>query len=157
MHRNLGKYKTMTKRLLIGIMPVFTGGFIYLTYRTENLLMFRWLEKIGLYSLIDFLRNNEFLQKINIPNWARYSLPDALWLFSFIYIVLTLWNFQINRHSLFWITLVPAIGLFSELGQQFGIIPGTFDVVDLFLLVLACILPFLIVAINFKTTKINYL
>ena len=147
----------MTKKLLIGIMPVFIGGFIYLTYRTENLLMFGWFEKIGLYSLIDFLRNNEFLQKMNIPNWIKYSLPDALWLFSFIYVVLTLWSFQINRHSIFWITLVPAIGLFSELGQLFGIIPGTFDVVDLFLLVLASILPFLIESINFKITKINYL
>jgi len=147
----------MTKKLLIGIMPVFIGGFIYLTYRTEHLLMFGWFEKFRLYSLIDFLRNNEFLQKMNIPNWIKYSLPDALWLFSFIYVVLTLWSFQINRHSIFWITLVPAIGLFSELGQLFGIIPGTFDVVDLFLLVLAIILPFLIESINFKITKINYL
>lgn len=146
----------MTKRLLIGILPVFVGGFIYLTYRTTNLLMFVWFEKIGLDELISSLRTNYYLQNLIIPDWVKFSLPDALWLFSFVYVLLTLWNFRINKNSIFWILLAPIIGVFSEFGQLIGIIPGTFDIADLLLLILASILPFLSLIINFKITKINF-
>lgn len=146
----------MTKRILAGTLPVILGGLIYLTYRIDSLLMFAWFEKIGLSDHVDFLRSNEFLQSLTIPNWLKFSLPDALWLFSFIYVLLALWDFQINRQSTFWILLASTIGLFSELGQLIGIVPGTFDIVDLILIIIATILPFFSV-INLKSIKIKFL
>jgi len=145
----------MTRRIIIGTLPVILGGLIYLTYRTDTLLMFGWFKKIELSNLIIFLRSNEHLQRLAIPNWVKFSLPDALWLFSFIYILLLLWDFNINRQSEFWIFLAPIIGLFSELGQLIGIIPGTFDIVDVLLLVLATLLPFISVN-NLKSIKIKF-
>lgn len=145
----------MTRKIIIGTCPVIVGGLIYLTYRTDTLIMFAWLNKIGLTDTIVFLRSNQLLQNLTIPNWIKFSLPDALWLFSFNYVLLTLWNFNVNQQSAFWLFLAPTIGLFSELGQLVNIVPGTFDLVDLVLLLIATLIPFLLVN-NLKSIKINF-
>ncbi|REG88254.1 hypothetical protein [Algoriphagus antarcticus] len=132
----------MIKRIVIGIIPVILGGLIYLTYRTDSLVMFGWFNEIGLSDKIGLLRSNYQLQNLTIPNWIKFSLPDALWLFSFTYITLIIWENKINRESVFWIFFAPMIGIFSEVGQLTGLIPGTFDKIDLILLIIATILPF---------------
>lgn len=144
----------MMKKIIIGILPVILGGLIYLTYRTDTLIMFGWFNKMGLTDTIDFLRSNQYLQTLTIPSWIKFSLPDALWLFSFNYIILTVWNFNVNRQSAFWLILAPTIGVFSEIGQLVNIVPGTFDPVDLVLLILATLIPFLLVN-NLKSIKIK--
>lgn len=146
----------MIKRLIIGTLPLILGGLIYLTYRTDALLMFVWFNKTGLSDQINFLRTNEQLQNLIIPDWVKFSLPDALWLFSFTYVLLILWDFKINRQSAFWLFLVPIIGLFSEIGQSIGIISGTYDMVDLTLLLIATALPFFQLK-NLKPIKIKSL
>lgn len=146
--------KRLSKQLIIGTLPVIFGGLIYLTYRTNTLLMFGWFEKIGLSDFVGFLRSNKQLQDFSIPTWIKFSLPDALWLFSFTYILLILWDFKVNRQSLFWLLFAPTIGLFSEIGQLVGIVSGTFDLIDLVLLFIATVLPFFSI-INLKTLKIK--
>ncbi len=145
----------MTKKIVIGILPIILGGLIYLIYRTDTLIMFGWFKKIGLSDSVDFLRANQFLQKLTIPGWIKFSLPDALWLFSFNYILLALWNFKINRQSAFWLFIAPTIGIFSEIGQSIEVVPGTFDLVDLALLIIASLISFLI-GTNSKSIKINF-
>ena len=71
----------MTRKMITGILPVIVGGLIYLTYRTDSLLMLGWFNNIGLSDTVDFLRSNQHLQNLTIPNWIKFSLPDALWLF----------------------------------------------------------------------------
>ena len=144
----------MRGKIFIGILPVFLGGLIYLTYRVDSLLMFNWFKIIGLNDLVHFLRTDNILQNWTIPNWVKFSLPDALWLFSFTYIIILLWDFKITRQSAFWIFIAPTVGLFSEIGQLIGIIPGTFDKVDLLLLILSTALPFYSVS-NLKSIKIK--
>ena len=145
----------MTKKIIIGTLPVIFGGLIYLTYRTDDLIMFGWFSKIGLSDTIDFLRSSQYLQNLTIPSWIKFSLPDALWLFSFNYVLMTLWNFNLNRQSAFWLLFAPAIGLFSEIGQLIKLVPGTFDLVDLALMLIATLIPFLLV-VNLKSIKINF-
>ncbi|MFV8364763.1 hypothetical protein [Flavobacterium sp. XS1P27] len=146
----------MKHKIFIGTLPVFLGGIIYLTYRVDTLLMFNWFKWIGFTDLVIFLRTNNQLQNLTIPNWVKFSLPDALWLFSFTYIILLIWDFKITRHSVLWILLTPTVGFFSEIGQLIGIIPGTFDKVDLLLLLLSTVLPFYSVS-NLKSIKIKIL
>jgi len=145
----------MMKKIIIGTLPVILGGLIYLTYRTDTLTMFDWFNKIGLADTVSLLRSNQHLQGLIIPNWIKFSLPDALWLLSFNYILLTIWDFNVNSQSAFWLFLAPLIGLFSEIGQLIGLVPGTFDLVDLALLLIATIIPFLLVK-NLKEIKINF-
>jgi hypothetical protein len=144
----------MKLKIFIGFLPVFLGGLIYLTYRADTLLMFNWLKFIGFTELVNFLRTNNQLQNLTIPHWVKFSLPDALWLYSFTYTILLLWDFKITRQSVLWIFLAPTVGIFSEMGQLIGIIPGTFDSSDLLLLLLSASVPFYSVS-NLKLIKIK--
>lgn len=144
----------MKLKIFIGFLPVFLGGLIYLTYRADTLLMFNWLKFIGFTELVNFLRTNNQLQNLTIPHWVKFSLPDALWLYSFTYTILLLWDFKITRQSVLWIFLAPTVGIFSEIGQLIRIIPGTFDSTDLLLLLLSASLPFYSVS-NLKLIKIK--
>lgn len=131
----------MTRKILIAILPVHAGGFIYLTYRKDDLILSDWFNWIGLTGNVEQLRTNRFLQSLTIPNWVKFNLPDALWMFSLNYVVLALWNFSVNRQSAFWLLLTPTVGFAYEIGQLVGLVPGTFDIVDLFLLLIASLLP----------------
>lgn len=147
--------KEVIKRFGIDALPIVLGGLIYLTYRTETLLMFGWFNKIGLSEMVSFLRSNEQIQNLTIPDWVKFSLPNALWLFSFTYALLILWDFKINKQSAFWLFIVPTAGLSSEIGQSIGIISGTYDKVDLLLLLIATVLPFSQLK-NLKTIKFRF-
>jgi hypothetical protein len=133
----------VNRKITIAISPIIIGGLIYLTYRVDTLKMFTWFDKIGTTSFVNFLRKNDFLQGLHIPNWVKYSLPDALWIFSFTYSMLLLWQFKLTRTNAFWIFIAPTTGLFLEIGQLFGVIPGTFDIMDLLFLIIAMTIPFL--------------
>ncbi|GHB44525.1 hypothetical protein [Mongoliitalea lutea] len=138
------------KKTLIVIIPLLVGGLIYIIFRVDTLIMFRWFESIGIQDLIIFLRSLK--SEINLPEWIIYSLPDGLWIFSFTYCMLVIWDFKLTKNSFFWITIAPIIGLVSELGQLINIVPGTFDIVDLIIVTLSTAIPFLYLR-NFKSIK----
>ena len=77
-----------------------------------------------------------------MPNWFIFSLPDALWIYSFSMAMLYIWNGEVNKRSLFWIIIASILGIFGELAQLFGLV-GTFDLMDLLLCVFARSLIFL--------------
>lgn len=70
------------------------------------------------------------LNKAEIPEWVKYSLPDGLWVLSYMLFMNIIWD---NRTTIgyFWIFCLPIIALLSEFGQLFHIVPGTFDAMDL--------------------------
>jgi len=133
----------MNRRVVFGMIPVMVGGIIYITFRADSLLMFHWLKVIGIYKEVHELRSLQILQNLDIPSWVKFSLPDALWLLSFNYILLVMWEFKVNSNSVVWILIAPAVGLFSEIGQFLNVVPGIFDIIDLVFLILATVLPFL--------------
>lgn len=144
-----------TFRILTALIALILGGLIYLTYRVKTLKMFRWLDNIGAHDVINSIRTNDFLQTIYLPQWVKFSLPDALWIFSYTYFTMTVWKFEITKSSAFWIFLAPIIGLFSEIGQLIGLIPGTFDFIDLIFLIAGLAIPFTQLAVmNLK--KVNH-
>lgn len=122
------------------------GGFIYMIYRTEKLLMFRVAESMGLGERIRAWRDAVTL---SLPEWIIYNLPNALWASSFILIVDALLKTGSSRQKLLIASIIPAIGVISELMQFFGFLPGTFDILD----VLAYAIPYIIYALIIKTTQ----
>lgn len=135
----------MKRNLLIGILPLIFGGLIYLTYRSETLSLFTWLDNAGQSNIVEMLRSSKFLQAVKLPDWVKFSLPDALWLFSFNYLILSLWKFEFNRDSAIWLFISSTIGISSEIGQLTGLVPGTFDPIDLGFLLFAALIPFIFV------------
>tara|TARA_B100000795_G_scaffold216277_1_gene170160 strand:+ start:431 stop:805 length:375 start_codon:yes stop_codon:yes gene_type:complete len=80
----------------------------------------------------------------NLPDWFLYSLPDGIWLFSYLSVLLLIWDNKISKHNIHWVLLIPSIAIFSEIGQLFEIVSGTFDITDLVFYLAGTILPILI-------------
>ena len=136
--------------IFISIITLSIGTLIYLLFRVSTLKVFSWLNFLG----IDFVNNDLRKKSINympkIPDWFIFSLPDGIWIFSYVLVMISIWNFTLNKKSIFWMTIIPLVAIFSEIFQIFGFIPGTFDFVDLSFYILGFILPFIIFKKHFN-------
>ena len=132
-------------QLYIGhISTLSCGSLIYILFRASSLRMFVWFESLKILSFIKTIRNYTTNYTYNLPNLILYALPDGLWLFSYISLMLYLWKNEVTYENLFWIFSIPLISIISELAQITKIIPGTFDILDLLMYLLGTILPFII-------------
>jgi hypothetical protein len=91
--------------------------------------MFKWFENLNLDKLTNSIRN-EFIH-IDYPYWVKYNLPDLLWVFSFTSLMLIIWDKKIINENITYIIFPVSVGIISEVGQLFGIINGTFDLLDI--------------------------
>lgn len=121
-------------------LPVVVGGFIYIIFRTERLIMFNWFEYLRLSDQINILKNIRNI--CSFPNWVIYSLPDGLWTFSYVSISLQIWKFSMTRQNIFWIFSIPIVAVLSEFFQLFRLIPGTFDLIDIIFYLLGASMPY---------------
>ncbi len=142
--------KKSIRFILCVLLPLTSGGLTYILFRKDSLRMFSWFHKIGLSELISSAR--VFASSFAPPDWVIYSLPDALWLFSFTSLILLLWENKLTRNAIFWSTAATVIGICSEIGQALKLVPGTFDSLDLLFLLLASTLSFILTFRN-RTTK----
>lgn len=122
---------------LIFFIPLLFGGLIYLLFRPTGLLMFRWLDGLGLLDDLLMLRKVLCSPFERLPNWFLYSLPDALWFYSFISLFNSIWKWRISKENIFWFLIIIVVGLGSEVLQYFKMIRGTYDKIDLILLTFA--------------------
>lgn len=143
-----GSNKHFVAILFHGILPVFVGGIIYITWRSSSLLMFHWFEAMNLIDIINIMRSNAF----SVPKWFIYSLPSGLWIYSFTFILTYVWYDSKSNLKYFWIALAPIVAIGSEIGQLFGIVPGTYDFTDILLYVAFIILSF-VAAAKYKGLK----
>lgn len=146
----------MRKQLLFGhILTLFIGGMIYLIFRIETLLMFKWFAVVSLDPPIEYLREMTLTTKNKLPEWFLFSLPDGLWIFSYVTLILYIWKNNITRQNAIWICITPLIIILVEIGQLFNITPGTFDLNDLTFYLLGATSPIFlftkILTLKFKT------
>ncbi len=142
--------RTIAHIILFVLTPIIFGGLIYLLTRPDSLLMFDWLNKIGLAENIAILRSklriNDFLQ-----NWIIYNSPAWIWTFSLTVLLGIIWNYKINKDSLVVLLTPTFLGILSEILQKTELINGTFDFIDLFLYLIGGISGLLIIkSINYK-------
>ena len=143
----------MKRQIIIGhFFTLLSGGLLYISFRQDTLKMFSWFDSVNLSVAISELRLITLPLTDHLPNWFLYSLPDGLWLFSYLSILLAVWNNIISKHNIHWLLLVPTIAIISEIGQLLGIVPGTFDIFDLTFYIGGTALPILIFT-NSKTIK----
>ena len=111
--------------IVLSFFTLFIGGGLYLLCRSERLVMFDWCKTIGIYPFIQQLRS-----KGNFDSWLVYSLPDGLWLFSYIILMGAIWAFDMRKSLLCSVPMI-IIAIGSELLQFPHIVRGTFDMMDL--------------------------
>ena len=113
--------------------------------------MFSWFDKLGASEIMKTTRDITLQYSNELPKWFVYSLPDGLWIFSYVCLMQYIWAETAIKKSLPWILVVPIIAILSELGQTINLISGTFDIIDLLFYVMFSIIPFLLH--NFLTIK----
>lgn len=131
----------MKRIVLTTLLPLIIGVAIYLLFRTTALMIFDWLDFVGLKNFICKIRQEEVIKNIKPNDFIKYSLADGLWVFSYTSGILLIWNNEINLKNIFWLTILPFIGLTIEVGQLLGFTTGTFDVSDLLCYVIGFFLP----------------
>lgn len=108
------------------------GVSIYLLWRDEHLLIHRVIHGCRIDTFIAPLRRSA--AEVYLPEWIRFALPDGLWTTSYILLIDAL-----VKRDYQWTSVIPLVGLISEIMQWIGWMPGTFDICDL----IAYVLPYL--------------
>lgn len=132
--------KTPIFFLLNVFLPTVVGTAVYVGWRSTNLLVFKWLEIVGLTGFV-------MRPSWQLPEWALYSLPDGCWVYATTSWLLLIWG-RITVWA--WLAVIMAIG--SEFGQLMGFVPGTYQTLD----VIFYSLGFLLSLVTYeKTSSVN--
>lgn len=112
------------------VLPLATGGAIYLLFRNKSLLMFSWIRCLGLDAWLEEIRRQAGPLKDRLPDWVIYSLPNALWIYSILAFLYLLWR---PRPVVFrWLAVLVALATpLMEMMQMMHLISGTFSAVDI--------------------------
>lgn len=110
-------------KVILSIILVSIGGCIYLMQRTTGLLMFRIIDFLGLTDVVATLR----AYAMQWPEFVVFSLPGGLWSASYVLLADAVFAGQSNLIRLSWGSLIPMIGVVSELLQALGLCLGTAD------------------------------
>ena len=120
----------------VSVLSMFLGGIIYLMWRPPTLLMFSWCRSIGIYGDVLQMRLSWASMKDFLPNWFVFSLPQALWCFSWLCCIHAIWINKSGIHERFWTAIILVISLLVEIMQLFPWISGVYDSVDLVLIII---------------------
>ena len=120
---------TRIVKAIIGVAVLTIGGLIYICYRSESLLMFDWFYGLGLTDYIEDIRNG--VEMPNVYGWVKYNMPAGLWLFAYMFVIDSIWGKDKNNVYLYFLYVLPLLAIVSELMQYVGMIPGSYDSMDL--------------------------
>lgn len=121
--------KYRAEKVMLSLVILLLGGLIYVIFRDKSLLMFDWYKTIGISNEVDGLRR--LFQGEGIYGWVKYSLPDGLWIFSYMFIVDAIWDRERNVVSMIFLWGLPIVAILSECLQYLGLLPGVFDWMDM--------------------------
>ena len=141
--------RPVTLQLPLAFVLLAAGGAVYLLLRPQKLLLFRVADGLGLTSQVNRWRSS--VSGVSVPDWTVYCLPDALWTTAYLLVIDCALRDATRQQRLQAAAVIPALGLASELLQGAGLLPGTFDALDL----VAYALPYLIYNIILRTKNDN--
>ena len=125
-------------KLISGVTSLLAGALIYLLFRGKNLLGFMLLRRIGLEPWADRMRS--YTADIRLPDVVVDSLPGGLWALGYILVIDSIFGHQSRSTRIVWASVIPLLGVCSEVLQGVGLLPGVFDLWDL----VCYALPFII-------------
>jgi len=131
-------------KIFVGLIFLLIGSYLYLKFRSETLLMFKWAENLGLDFIVSSIR--ESFQGLNSDRmkYIIFSAPYGLWVISFCCFIGAIWHKDSSLSAIILRLIVPVIAVSSELLQFVGFLPGTFDINDLLVLFVSTIIGLII-------------
>lgn len=109
--------------------------------------MFNWFDDLGLNDIV--MKWRDGYSYTNLWEWVKYNMPAGLWLFSYMFIIDSIWEDDRNPFYKCFIIILPIVAIASEIMQSYKILPGTFDILDVISYVFA-ILLFITIKITSK-------
>src|SRR6188508_1513709 len=88
--------------------PLVVGALLYLGFRSDRLLGWQWADAIGIGSVAHAARS--LVQDLAVPDWVRFSLPDALWVYALAYAVARVQRTASRTERAAWLAIVLAFG-----------------------------------------------
>ncbi len=144
--------RSSTAKICLGFLFLATGCLIYLLFRSKTLYIYVWCKSLGLSAIIDAFREN--VQFLKVSDFVRFSLPDGFYCTAYILMIDSIWHNDNRKAKYILLSLVPIITVVSEILQYYGVVRGTFDVMDLVCYLIPPIAYIVIAFIN--NFKYNY-
>lgn len=143
--------KTSSRYITAGISIIIFlfACMIYISNRSFDMILYKWLNINTSNALFSFLRQNA----IPLPDWALYNLPDGLWLLSFILLIDAIWGS--NKIKYLFSGGMTLLILTLEIAQMTHIFPGTGDILDIASYLIALIIYSLYNIITYRYEKIS--
>lgn len=116
-------------KLISGVASLLAGAVIYLLFRSKNLLGFELLNRIGVGPWADRMRS--YTADVRLPDVVVNSLPGGLWALGYILVIDSIFGNQSRSTRIVWASVIPLLGVCSEVLQGVGLLPGVFDLWDL--------------------------
>ena len=117
------------------------GSIIYLFLRPTKLILFDYTGDV-LKECIEAFRLISLTCSLSFPSWVLFSLPDGLYIYSYVNLMLYIWDCEITANNLIWYLAVPLYVLVNEFMQFANLVSGVFDPVDLIFYVIFFFIPF---------------
>jgi len=119
--------------LIIAAVPLGIGSAVYMLFRGKGILIFKVADAVGLGAGVEFARLVARPLNAYMHGFVLYSLPTALWAFSFLFCIVTIWRNRLKSFSAICVVLLTiGVVLGMELAQASNFISGRFDSADLF-------------------------
>lgn len=131
-------------KIFFGFIFLFIGSYLYLKFRSETLLMFKWVENLGLDFIVSSIRRSFEGLNLYLMNYFVFSAPYGLWVISFCCFIGAIWHKDSSVSAIIWRLFVPVIAISSEILQFVGFLPGTYDINDLLVLFVSTIIGLII-------------
>ena len=127
-------------KIFVGLIFLLIGSYLYLKFRSETLLMFKWAKNLGLDFIVSSIRGSFESLNSDRMKYIIFSAPYGLWVISFCCFIGAIWHKESSLSAIILRLIVPVIAVSSELLQFVGFLPGTFDINDLLVLIVSTII-----------------
>ena len=127
-------------KIFVGLIFLLIGSYLYLKFRSETLLMFKWARNLGLDFIVSSIRGSFESLNSDRMKYIIFSAPYGLWVISFCCFIGAIWHKDSSLSAIILRLIVPVIAVSSELLQFVGFLPGTFDINDLLVLIVSTII-----------------
>ena len=116
--------------LLHVVLPLAIGTLAYASWRSTDVRIVAWMARIA-PGAVRGLRDAHEAGGSRAPGLLLGSLPDAAWAWAFGAALSLVWSGRSWREKAPWLGAGALLALFAEVGQAIGVVPGTFDAMDL--------------------------
>ena len=103
--------------------------------------MFKPFEQMGMLDNIRSLRASHLFPPIEaVPEWIVYSLPDGMWLLSYMFTMEYIWDNEGKYIKVLCIWIMPIAIIIHEFFQFMRLANGTWDINDLTIYIVAIVI-----------------